>query len=226
MIHIFIDGDKDRPFAYRRMSYNVADDDPTYNPFAEDERFRSLTPAGRYSSAFFPSSTLRRRQSPSLNEQGFLHEGHPKRHTRAHTEIQIVSPNSAGLHPLKSALAAATFDAVLPETVIHVTRPNLSRIVGGANTLDVPSDKDRKLTKKPPDMADQERDVIVHQVWTHLYSRTPTVLTILVGLSGNIEGFSCWCCRKVWYHTRQPPKSKPALDIRLHSSTLCALYPN
>ena len=140
------------------MSFNGVDD-PAYNPFADDERFQHITSAGFYGSAFFPPSTLRRRQSPSLNEQGLLH---PKRHSRARTEIQIVPPNSAGLHPLKSALAAATFDAVLPDTVTHVTRPNLSRIVGGANVADVPGDKDGEL--KPPDIVDEERDVIVHQV--------------------------------------------------------------
>ena len=133
-------------------------DDPTYNAFADDERFQHITSAGFYSSAFVPPLTLRRRQSPSLNEQGLLQ---PEHHSRARTEIQIVPPNSAGLHPLKSALAAATFDAVLPDTVTHVTRPNLSRIVGRSSVADI---KNEVLTSKPPDIADEERDVIVHQV--------------------------------------------------------------
>jgi hypothetical protein len=145
------------PSLYHRMSFNGVDD-PTYNPFADDERFQHITSAGFYSSAFVPPLTLRRRQSPSLNEQGLLQ---PERHSRARTEIQIVPPNSAGLHPLKSALAAASFDAIFPDTVTHVTRPNLSRIVGGANIADV---KNGELTSKPPDIADEERDVIVHQV--------------------------------------------------------------
>lgn len=193
-------------------------DDPTYNAFADDERFQHITSAGFYSSAFLPPLTLRRRQSPSLIEQGLLQ---PERHSRARTEIQIVPPNSAGLHPLKSALAAATFDAVLPDTVTHVTRPNLSRIVGWANVADV---KDGELTSKPSDIADEERDVIVHQVC--ILPSYFSSFNLSFALSGNVKGFSRWCCCKVWYHSGEPPKSKSALDIRLHPPALPALYPN
>ena len=152
------------------MSYN-GPEDPTYNPFAEHNHHhdRSITSQGFYSSAFFPNlqvvPTLRRRPSSLLVEHNQQPEGQRKKQLRVKPEAQVVPPNTAGLHPLKSALVA-TIGSVLSD----VTRPNLSRVVSEANPPDAPSGHNGESTSKPADVANEERDVIVHQVCAIIFS--------------------------------------------------------
>ncbi|PPQ84579.1 hypothetical protein CVT25_015782 [Psilocybe cyanescens] len=150
------------------MSYDNSDD-LAYNPFAEeDDRPSSASSStqGYYSSAFFPKlspsrPTLRRRRS--LTDKSLKDGQQSKRHTRTPTEIQITPPYSAGLHPLKSALAATNNDSTLQD--LGVTRPYLSRIVNEGTLVDAPlllqegTVADRILPSP-----DQEKDVIVHRV--------------------------------------------------------------
>ncbi|KAF8160695.1 hypothetical protein B0H34DRAFT_672838 [Crassisporium funariophilum] len=132
------------------MSYDDSDD-LAYNPFAEEDNFASgsnLTQT-HYSSALLPK--LERESAQGTNGR--------KKHTRSVTAINIV-PHSAGLHPLKSALAA-------PNTAIFrdlgVTRPHLSRIVNEGTLVDAPTiGSDEVLNPAVP--PDEERDVIMHEV--------------------------------------------------------------
>ncbi|KAF8198060.1 peptidoglycan-binding LysM domain protein [Pholiota molesta] len=127
-------------------------DDLSYNPFAESQDDYSPTTGGSnlaqgyYSSAFFPKipnslPTLRHRRSSSTDYLYPKSNGEPKKHTRTRTEIQIVPPHSAGLHPLKSALARVD-DSSLES--LGITRPRLTQI-------------------NPPS-PEEEKDVIIHQV--------------------------------------------------------------
>jgi len=145
------------------MSYN-GPEDPTYNPFAD----RSTTSQGFYSSAFFPNieavPALRRRPASLLVERP---EEQRKNHVRVKSEVQIVPPNTAGLHPLKSALVA-TVGSVLSDAT-QVTRPNLSRVVSEANPKDALGDHNGESTSKSEDVANEERDVIVHHVCAHSF---------------------------------------------------------
>lgn len=147
-------------------------DDLSYNPFAESQDDYSPTTGGSnlaqgyYSSAFFPKvphsrPTLRRRRSSSTDHLYPKSNGEPKKHTRTRTEIQIVPPHNAGLHPLKSALARVD-DSSLED--LGITRPRLTQIVKEGNSIDVPvSDDDINLDKNPPS-PEEEKDVIIHQV--------------------------------------------------------------
>lgn len=86
---------------------------------------------------------------------------------RVKSEVQIVPPNTAGLHPLKSALVA-TVGSVLSDAT-QVTRPNLSRVVSEANPKDALGDHNGESTSKSEDVANEERDVIVHHVCAHSF---------------------------------------------------------
>ncbi|KAH9485080.1 LysM and putative peptidoglycan-binding domain-containing protein 1 [Psilocybe cubensis] len=152
------------------MSYDKSDD-LAYNPFAHEDDHRppsaSSSIQGYYSSAFFPKvspskPTLRRRKS--LADKSFKLEQHPRNHARIPTEIQITPPYSAGLHPLKSALAATNNGSILHD--LDVTRPYLSRIVNEGNLVDAPLLVDGTVADKipPSQVSDLEKDVIVHQV--------------------------------------------------------------
>ena len=142
------------------MSYNVSDD-PAYNPFAEGNQgydSPSLS-QGFYTSAFFPSLTNPRWPSPSKDDEEAGRKTERNGYLRARSEVQIVPPNSAGLHPLKSALFASVDD-----DNTHITRPNLSRIVnGGQNSLS-PKDELGESSSNQVDVANEEKDVIVHHV--------------------------------------------------------------
>lgn len=147
---------------------NHKSDDLSYNPFSEEYVHQSPSnlAQGYYSSAFFPKlspsrPTLRRRRS-SLTE-AFSRDEY-KRHARTPTDIQIPPP-SAGLHPLKSALAAANI-GYTPDD-LGITRPYLSRVVNEGILVDAPSSS---KTERPPPSPDQEKDVIVHQVRIALFS--------------------------------------------------------
>ncbi|KDR75097.1 hypothetical protein GALMADRAFT_226745 [Galerina marginata CBS 339.88] len=153
------------------MSYDESDD-LAYNPFAEESDYASNSTSnlaqGYYSSAFFPKlsnsrPTLRRRRS-SLTDQSSL-KGNERRskHARSRTEIQIV-PHSAGLHPLKSALARAE-GTVFQD--VGITRPHLSRMVNEATLVDAPlvdAPLSDTVADQPAHSLDQEKEVIVHQV--------------------------------------------------------------
>ncbi|KAF9527324.1 hypothetical protein CPB83DRAFT_884302 [Crepidotus variabilis] len=147
------------------MSYDDSDD-LAYNPFADEinnEPTGSNVATGYFNSAFFPepsspTTTLRRRRSSLSNKSPTKPVLGKKKHTRALSEIEI-TPHSAGLHPLKSALAA-TIGVVFQDS--GVTRPNLSRLVSEANNHDGPEEEED--TKGPPPIRDEETDVIVHQV--------------------------------------------------------------
>jgi len=150
------------------MSYDGSEE-LAYNPFAEgddEDVTGSHQTHGYYSSAFFPKAgasnpTLRHRRSSSTDKLGAKSNAERKRHLRSRTEIQIVPPNSAGLHPLKSALAG-TIGAVFQDT--NVTRPHLSRMVNEGNLVDAPSVEDEGMSNGSPLTGDDEKDVIVHQV--------------------------------------------------------------
>ena len=147
-------------------------DDLAYNAFAEqyDDSSEFTQTQGYFNSAFFPrisptAPTLRRRRStlvdrtPLKGPEGF------KKHLRSRTEIHIV-PHSAGLHPLKSALAVAN-GAVFQD--VGVTRPHLSRIVKEGTLVDVPSAEIDVAANKTTPTSDEEKEVIVHHVWHHTF---------------------------------------------------------
>ncbi|KAF9482211.1 hypothetical protein BDN70DRAFT_801886 [Pholiota conissans] len=148
---------------------NDDSDDLSYNPFAEPEDDYSPTGGsnlaqGYYSSAFFPKlshsqPTLRRRRSSSNDYARAKPNGELRKHTRTRTEIQIdVPPQSAGLHPLKSALARVD-DSSYED--LGITRPHLSRIINEGSSAEVPVSDDN--IKRPPS-PEEEKDVIIHQV--------------------------------------------------------------
>ena len=140
------------------MSDDVVDD-PTFNPFAEHGygHDRPTTSQGFYSSAFIPSLTNEQRTPSPLREAPNSERGRGRKgHLRARSEIQIVPPNSAGLHPLKSALFATVDDSLS-----GVTRPNLFRIVSEGQAS--PSQEEESSSNEI-DVAIEEKDVILHQV--------------------------------------------------------------
>lgn len=143
-------------------------DDITYNPFAEERDHPPTTSkliatdSGHYSSSFFPKSatsrpSLRFRRKPSL-DQPFINDPEDnKKHTRTRSD----SPKSAGLHPLKSALAGLN-GAVFPD--LGITRPHLSRLVSDANTPGDAYESSTNSKSQSQPSPPQERDVIVHHV--------------------------------------------------------------
>jgi hypothetical protein len=143
-------------------------DDLAYNPFSEqyDEFSGSAQTQGYFNSAFFPrvsstGPTLRRRKSSLADRAPLKGPEGVKKHLRSRTEIHIV-PHSAGLHPLKSALAVAN-GAVFQD--VGITRPHLSRIVNEGNLIDVPSAEVDVASNKTTPSSDEEKEVIVHHVW-------------------------------------------------------------
>ncbi|KAF8971091.1 hypothetical protein BDZ97DRAFT_1651638 [Flammula alnicola] len=146
------------------MSYDDSDD-LAYNPFAEQDYYSSGSnlAQGYYSSAFFPmpSEPVLGRRRSSLTEQTSSkgNEGRRK-HNRSRTEIQIV-PHSAGLHPLKSALAR--IDGPVDED-LGITRPHLSRIVNEGTLVDIPSSAQDATFDKNLPLPEEEKEVIVHHV--------------------------------------------------------------
>lgn len=206
------------------MSHDESDD-LAYNPFAEqyDDSSESTQTQGYFNSAFFPrispaEPTLRRRRSalaraPLKGPEGL------KNHLRSRTEIQIV-PHSAGLHPLKSALAVAN-GAVFQD--VGVTRPHLSRIVNEGTLIDVPSAEIDVVANKTTPSSDEEKEVIVHNVCHHTFLQLQTAVVDRV--LGNIKGFSGWCLPEIWHLVVGPSKSKPALVIGLDTSSRTTLYP-
>ncbi|KIM45326.1 carbohydrate-binding module family 50 protein [Hebeloma cylindrosporum] len=148
------------------MSHDESDD-LAYNPFAEqyEDSPGSIQTQGYFNSAFFPQlsstrPTLRRRRS-SLADRAPLKDSEDQRkHLRSRTEIHII-PHSAGLHPLKSALAVAN-GAVFQD--VGITRPHLSRIVNEGSLIDVPSAVIDLVANKTTPASDEEKEVIVHNV--------------------------------------------------------------
>ncbi len=141
------------------MSDDVADD-PTYNPFADHnhEYGTPTTSQGFYRSAFIPSLNDIPQTNPSpLREEKKSERGRGRKgHLRSRSEIQLVSPNSTGLHPLKSALFATVDDSLS-----NVTRPNLFRIVSEGHT---PPPREEELSSNETDAVIEEKDVILHHV--------------------------------------------------------------
>jgi len=139
------------------MSDDVADD-PTYNPFAEHdhEYDRPTTSQGYYHSAFIPS--LNDSPFPLRGEQRSERGRERKGHLRSRSDVQLVSPNSAGLHPLKSALFASVDDSLS-----DVTRPNLFRIVSEGQTS---PPQEEESSSNETDVVIEEKDVILHHVLT------------------------------------------------------------
>ena len=148
------------------MSHDESDD-LAYNPFSEqyDDSPGFIDTQGYFNSAFFPRlsptrPTLRRRRS-SLADRAPLKDSEDlKKHVRSRTEIHIV-PHSAGLHPLKSALAVAN-GAVFQD--VGITRPHLSRIVNEGSLIDVPSAEIDVAANNTIPPLDEEKEVIVHHV--------------------------------------------------------------
>jgi len=147
------------------MSHDESDD-LAYNPFSEqyDDASGFIDTQGYFNSTFFPrlsQTTLRRRRSSLVDRAPLKDSEDLKKHLRSRTEIHIV-PHSAGLHPLKSALAVAN-GAVFQD--VGITRPHLSRIVNEGTLIDVPSAEvgvAASITIPPP--LDEEKEVIVHHV--------------------------------------------------------------
>jgi len=148
-------------------------EDPEYNPFAEGgsgshdpSTSGSNLVQASYSSAFFPNSsnsrpTLRRRRSSLSVKLSSNGDGGSTRHARSFTDIEI-PPYSAGLHPLRTALAG--INGTDFEDLGGVTRPHLLRAVNDANLGDA-SSPDRELSEEPSPSQEQEKEVIVHQVY-------------------------------------------------------------
>lgn len=151
----------------RTMSYDVSDD-PAYNPFAEGNQGyeRPALSQGFYTSAFLPSLTNARWPSPSKDDEEAGRRVGRNGNLRARSEVQVVPPNSAGLHPLKSALFAAVDDSFSDNT--HVTRPNLSRIVNGGRYSPSSKDEVGESSSNKVDVANEEKDVIVHHASSFL----------------------------------------------------------
>ncbi|KAF5321620.1 hypothetical protein D9619_001487 [Psilocybe cf. subviscida] len=149
------------------MSYDDPDD-ITYNPFAEERDYSPATSklvatdSGHYSSSFFPKSatsrpSLRLRKAGSIDKTYTSDPEDNKKHVRTRSD----SPKSAGLHPLKSALAGLN-GAVFPD--LGITRPHLSRLVSDPNAPeDVPESSKHGKSQSQPSPP-QEKDVIVHHV--------------------------------------------------------------
>ncbi|KAF9564744.1 hypothetical protein CPC08DRAFT_606964, partial [Agrocybe pediades] len=148
--------------------------DLAFNPFADEESGNnepersgssSTLVQASTSSAFFPNSssrpTLRRRRSSLSSKRAGKGDGSSARHTRFHTEIEI-PPYSAGLHPLKTALAGINGTDL--EDLSGVTRPHLLRIVNDANLGEISSTETNPTAEQSPSSPDQEKEVIVHQV--------------------------------------------------------------
>ena len=143
-------------------------DDITYNPFAEERDYSPATSkliatdSGHYSSSFFPKSatsrpSLRLRRKGSVDQACISDPEDNKKHARTRSD----SPKSAGLHPLKSALAGLN-GAVFPD--LGITRPHLSRLVSDSNIADdIAESSTNGNSRSQPSLA-QEKDVIVHHV--------------------------------------------------------------
>jgi hypothetical protein len=207
------------------MSHDESDD-LAYNPFAEqyDDSSRSTQAQGYFNSAFFPrissaGPTLRRRRSSLADRAPLKGTEGLKKHLRSRTEIRIV-PHSAGLHPLKSALAVAN-GAVFQD--VGVTRPHLSRIVNEGTLIDVPSAEIDVAANKTTPSSDEEKEVIVHKVCHHTFLQLQ--IAVVDHVPGDVKGFSGWCLLEIWHLIVGPPKSKPALVIGLNTSSRTTLYP-
>jgi hypothetical protein len=155
------------------MPHDAADD-LAYNPFADHGHGndRPTTSQGFYGSAFLPSLTNTRRRSPPFQADESSERRTRNGHTQTRPEIQISPPNSAGLHPLKSALFAAFGDSFSDNT--QITRPNLSRIISeGQNPLSQ-EEQIGEPSHDEADVANEEKDVIVHHVYPSLTDWRPS----------------------------------------------------
>jgi hypothetical protein len=201
-------------------------DDITYNPFAEERDYSPATSklvtthSGHYSSSFVPKSatsrpSLRFRRKGSADQAYISDPEDNKKHARTRSD----SPKSAGLHPLKSALAGLN-GAVFPD--LGITRPHLSRLVSDSNVADdIPESSTNGKSQSQPSPA-QETDVIVHHVRRHT-TQSAFNLNAVVAL-GHSQGLISRCLFEIWNITCKPPESKPTLDLRYHTSSRCTLY--
>lgn len=139
------------------MSYDELED-PAYNPFAEDNGYLSESnDLGNGSSS--ESSKLNNSQLVlSLSTQSSVKGigGEQGKRSRLVPEISI-PPHSAGLHPLKSALATQN------DTDLGVTRPHLSRIINEGTLINLKSSEPEDTSTIKVPLA-QETEVIVHEV--------------------------------------------------------------
>ena len=145
------------------MSYDGSED-IAYNPFAEGNDYLSesyLAHQFSSSSSIPKLSNLQLASSPSEQDFAKGTTGEGRKHSRSVPEISI-PPHSAGLHPLKSALAAQN-NAVLYD--LGVTRPHLSRIINEGTFINVKSSEldDNNLKLRTPLASDEETEVIVHK---------------------------------------------------------------
>ena len=156
------------------MSFNDSDD-LSYNPFAEQDDYSAYSGGsniaqGHYSSAYLhkaPNSppSLRHRRSSSTDH--VKRNGSQGKRVGPRFEVQIQVPHSAGLHPLKSALAKIDSSSVED---LGNTRPSLSRLVNEGsfgNTTAVEHDVNSEGSSTPPE---DEKDVIIHQVCWYVSS--------------------------------------------------------
>lgn len=146
------------------MSYDESED-LAYKPFAEDNDYLSESNVAHgFASSSVPSKHSNPQLVLSLSEpnsavQGTTDEG--GKHNHSAPDISIVR-HTAGLHPLKSALATQN-DTVLYD--LGVTRPHLSRIINERTLInDKSSELEDSLTIQTPLASDKEIEVIIHEV--------------------------------------------------------------